>query len=263
MWQFFNDHPVVAILAMAFTAALATVLVILIARLGRNGIKAKLGNNEISFGKSNTPKETTETETMRDLLILSSSVNHWQKQVDKQISALTQEVVSTSIRFANLKIDNAINGIKNNYRFYLKEDKDHLTVEDNYQMIICGFVLDQIREDFKDIICAAIREDHFDTKTQNEIEAISETAITRAQLRFEEQIEVLNKDVIKKIEEENLSKVKKETAEVIEITAKKYRESREAATKLIEENEVQQRESLKLKFPNLSAESIDNIVKYY
>ena len=263
MWQFFSAHPIIAVLAMTFTAALATALVILIAKLGKNGVKAKVGNSELSFGKPGAPKESTEAEMMRDLLILSSSINHWQKQVDKQINALTQEVISTSIRFANLKIDNAINGIKNNYRFYLKEEKETLTTEDNYQMIICGFVLDQVREDFKDIICAAIREDHFDTKTQSELEAIGETAIIRAQLRFEEQIDVLNKDVIEKIKEENLTKVKKEATEIIEITAKKYRESREAIGKLIEENEFQQKESLKLKFPNLSAESIDNIVKYY
>lgn len=263
MWQFFSAHPIIAAVTIAVVSILAFTVVVLVAKLGKNGVRAKLGNNEFSLGKTGAPKESSETEMMRELLILSSSINHWQKQVDKQINALTQEVISTSIRFANLKIDNAINGIKNNYRFYLKENKEDLTTEDNYQMIICGFVLDQVREDFKDIICAAIREDHFDVKTQNELEAIGETAIIRAQLRFEEQIDVLNKEVVEKIKEENLAKVKKETAEIIEITAKKYKESREEIIKLIEESERQQKECLKLKFPSLSAESIDNIVKYY
>lgn len=264
MWQFLDNHPLYAAIAIAAFSFVAIGLIILIIKLIRNGsgIHAKIGGNELDFG-SKKGEKPSEADIMRDMLILCNSIAQWQKQVDKQIELKTREVIASSIRFANVKIDNSINMAKLDYGDLLKSKKKELTQEDNYQIIIVGFLMDQVREEFKDIICSAIREDHFEDKTQSEIDSIGENAVVRAKIIFESKIDILNRSIITQVSEKNLDKIKEEAAEIIKITASKYKVLKEDIKNIIEKEEKDFKEVLKLKFPNLSEEGIENIVNYY
>lgn len=265
MWQFLDNHPLYAAIVIAAISILIVTAAILIVKLVKNGgVHAKIGNNELDLGNSNNKsKKLSEPELMRDMLILCNSINQWQKQVDRQIELKIKEVVSSSIRFANTKIDNSINAAKLDYGDFLKANKKELTQEDNYQIIICGFLMDQVREEFKDIICGAIREDHFENKTAAEIDSIGENAKVRAQIIFESKADVLNRKIINQIKEKNIDKIKQEAKEIIGITADKYKLLKEEIKNIIETEEKDFKEVLKLKFPHLSQEGIDNIVNYY
>lgn len=264
MWQFLDNHPLYAAIIIAAISMLVIAAAVLIVKLVKSGgIHAKIGNNELDLGNSNKGKKLSEPELMRDMLILCNSINQWQKQVDRQIEIKTKEAVSSSIRFANTKIDNSINAAKLDYGDFLKTNKKELTQEDNYQIIICGFLMDQVREEFKDIICSAIREDHFENKTTAEIDSIGENAKVRAQIIFESKADVLNREIIEQVKSKNIDKIKEEAREIINITADKYKILKEEIKNIIEAEERDFKEVLKLKFPHLSQEGIDNIVNYY
>ena len=264
MWQFLDGHPAYAAIIISLVSLIVISLVVLIVKLIKSGggIHAKFGDKEIDVGKK-TKEKIPESEVMRDMLILCNSINQWQKQVDKQVEAKTREVISSSVRFANTKIDNEINTTKLYYGNILKKSKKELTQEDNYQIIIFGFLMDQLREEFKDIICSAIREDHFETKTKQEIDSIGENAMIRTQIIFENNANVLNGKIIEEIKQENIAKVKISCSEIINLTADKYKVLKSEIQEIISKEEKDFREVLKLKFPNISSEGIDNIVNYY
>lgn len=264
MWQFLDEHPVYAAIIILLVSLVAASLIILIMKLIKSGggIRAKFGDKEIEVGKKNKEK-VSESETMRDMLILCNSINQWQKQVDKQVESKTREIISSSVRFANTKIDNEINTTKLCYGNILKKNKKELTQEDNYQIIIFGFLMDQLREEFKDIICSAIREDHFEAKTKQEIDSIGENAMVRTQIIFENNTNVLNRKIIEEIKQENIAKIKINCSEIIGLTTEKYKVLKSEIQEIISKEEKDFKEVLKLKFPNVSSEGIDNIVNYY
>lgn len=267
MWVFLDNHPFFAAVIIAMAFILATSILLLVFKLIKNGLKvrkAKILGNEIEFGGNiEVTEKVSETEFMRDMLILCNSINQWQKQVDKQIEVKTKEVINSSIRFANTKIDNTVNIAKLEYGDLLKKERKELTQEDNYQIIIYGFLMDQVREELKDIICSVIREDHFEDKSSIELESIGENATIRAKIIFESRSDILNKEILEKIKENNLPKINTEANEIIRVTADKYRNLKTEVQEIIEKEEKDFKEVLKLKFPKVSEEGINNIVNYY
>lgn len=268
MWQFMASNPVLAaiiVVAAIFTAGVLAVIIY------KNGIKLKNGTFEVSVGnnvskkKKNRPN-SEEAELLRTTLILSNLINQWQNQLDKKIDSKKRECISTSIRYGNDAVDNNINLARLEYRNYLKEVKNinqeqQLTQEDAYQDTIYGFLIEQVRDKIKDTICTAIREDHFDKKTDAEISSIAENCTKKYQYIFDSNIEHLNKEVIEKVKETEIPKIKKIANDIIENAIDKYKSLEREITETISNEENTFKESLRVKFPGLSS-GIDDLVNY-
>lgn len=273
MWQFLSENPTYAWCLLGLIFFVFIVLLIISKDKKMPKIKkANLFGNEIEFGDKESKKDDdniegkdsfSEEDKMRDALILCSSITQWQKTIDKIIDYKTKEVINSSIRYANNVIDTNANRACLEYGAIIRETKKEITQEDNYQIIISGFLVDQVREELKNIVCTAIREDHFETKSPVEIESISEDATARAHLIFNSKKDVLNPEIMEKISEKYSAKIKTEVNNIISLTAEKYKNLKTEIQKTIEEETEQFKDTLRLKFPEFSSDSIDNIVSYY
>ena len=251
VWEFLNNNIYIVFIAIVLIFGLVFLLV-------KNNGKFKFKNNEISFGKGRT-----QEDIIRDTLLLNTIISNWQSNLNKKINKQFNETIGSTIRYAAATIDTNINKIKIDYGKFLREEKGEINQNDNYEIIIFGFLIDKIREDTKDIICAAIREDHFDTKTQKEIEAISQNCVDRAIDTLNSQGTGLNAKIVNKIINEHKSKLFTICDDIIQMSIKKYNELSTKNAEIIS-NEINNfKEDIKLKFPILHDEAIDSIAKFY
>jgi hypothetical protein len=268
MWNFFDNHPTIAIIVISVFIVMAISIVVLIVKATKsgNGVEAEVGKDGFKFNagkKEKINKEELERDILANAVFLSNSIISWKTGVSKEIDKLTQEVIIECIRHASTRIDNSVNEYQIKYGSLLKETKKELTQEDNYQIIIYGFLTEQIKEKTKDIICSAIRADNFENKTEIEIKTIGEDCYSSSKSILEKHIQHLRKDIIEEIEEECCLRVKKIADEVIELTAQKYKNLKKEIESIIEEKEEKFRAELKIKFPNLKGETVDLMVSYY
>lgn len=269
MWNFANSHPTIGIILLSLIAVAFVLLIVVLIKAIKNGgdVEASLGKDGVGLkvgGKKKKSKEEFETDIIRNATLLSSSIISWKNDVTKEIDKKTNDTISSAIRYAVTKIDNMVNVAKIEYGETLKRKKGgKLSNEDNYQTIICGFLMDQTKEYFKDVICGAIREDHFEEKTEAEIKSIGENCYFGIKLIFEDKLDIINKDVIKEIAEKYEPKIKKETNELIELTAEKYKNLKKEKEEVIKDREDRFKVEMKMKFPVFSEETINSLVSYY
>ena len=268
MWTFFDKHPLVAAIALGLALVIAVLIVIIMIRAiksgdgveaeaGRDGVKFRLNKKEIQS------KKDFEADIIRDAALLSSSIINWKSEVSKEIDKKTNETISNCIRYAVTRIENMVNVAKLEYGDMLKKKKDKLTTEDNYQVIIYGFLMDQVKETFKDQICSAIRADHFEEKSEAEIKAIGDNCYLLSKLIFEQRLDILQRDILLKVAEKYEPKIKKEADELVDLTEQKYKNLKKEIEETISEREEKFRVELKLKFPNFTDEITDQLVNYY
>ena len=268
MWEFFNGHPLVAAIALGLMLAICVLVVILLIKAIKSGsgVEAEAGKSGIRFrvgGKVGKSREAIEADIIRDAALLSSSIINWKTELSKEIDKKTNEAISSCIRYSVSKIDNMVNIAKLEYGDFLKKDKDELSNEDNYQIIIYGFLMDQVKEVLKDQICSAIRADHFEEKTDQEIKSIGENCYLLSKLIFEQRLDILRKDILHKISEKYETKIKGETDQLIGLTMQKYKKLKEDIEDIIQSGEEKFRAELKIKFPNFTNEITEQLVNYY
>lgn len=271
MWSMIIAHPisVVAIIGLAIIIVASIVGIIASAVNSGKEVEAGVGATglKLKFGAGNKKNEKTEEDItaniVRDAALLSSTIINWKESLSRQLEKMQADVVSSCIRYAVSRIDNLVNIAKLEYPSIIKRKKGELSVEDNYQNIICGFLMDQVKEYFKNQVCGAIREDHFEEKTDAEIKAVGDNCYLGAKLIFEDKAEVLQKDILLEIDGKYGPKIKKEADEIIEITEEKYKELKKSKKEIIEMSECRFKTELKIKFPMFTEETIDVLVSYY
>ena len=268
MWEFFNGHPLITTIAFVLIVVVFVLVAILLIKAIKSGsgVEAEAGKSGIKFrigGKSGKNRETIEADIIRDAALLSSSIINWKTELSKEIDKKTNETISSCIRYSVSKIDNMVNIAKLEYGELLKKDKGELNNEDNYQVIIYGFLMDQVKETFKDQICGAIRADHFEEKTEQEIKSIGENCYLLSKLIFEQKLDILRKDILCKISEKYEPKIKSETDQLISLTMQKYKNLKKDIKDTIQDGEEKFRAELKIKFPNFTNEITDQLVNYY
>lgn len=268
MWEFFNGHPLVAAIALGLMLAICVLVVILLIKAIKSGsgVEAEAGKSGIRFrvgGKTGKSREAIEADIIRDAALLSSSIINWKTELSKEIDKKTSETISSCIRYSVSKIDNMVNIAKLEYGDLLKKDKGELNNEDNYQVIIYGFLMDQVKEVLKDQICSAIRADHFEEKTEQEIKSIGENCYLLSKLIFDQRLDILRKDVLQKIAEKYEPKIKEETDQLIGLTMQKYKKLKKDVEDTIQSGEEKFRAELKIKFPNFTNEITEQLVNYY
>ena len=123
--------------------------------------------------------------------------------------------------------------------------------------------MDQVKEVLKDQICSAIRADHFEEKTDQEIKSIGENCCLLSKLIFEQRLDILRKDVLHKIFEKYETKIKGETDQLIGLTMQKYKKLKKDVEDTIQSGEEKFRAELKIKFPNFTNEITEQLVNYY
>lgn len=268
MWNFFDGHPVIAIIVIGVFVAISIPIIILLIKAARsgNGVEAEAGKEglKLKLGKKEVKnREEFEADIIRDAALLSSSIISWKNEVSKEIEKKTNEVINNCVRYATSRIENVIGIAKLDYGNILKSKKDELTQEDNYQITIYGFLIDSVKETLKDQICSAIRADHFEDKTEAEIKAIGENCYLLSKLVFEDKIQYLRKDIVDEIDEKYCNRIKKGADEIVEITAQKYKNLKKEIEETVSSNEEKFRAELKLKFPKFTDETTDQLVNYY
>lgn len=268
MWEFFNGHPLVAAIALGLMLTICVLVVILLIKAIKSGsgVEAEAGKSGIRFrvgGKVGKSREAIEADIIRDAALLSSSIINWKTELSKEIDKKTNEAISSCIRYSVSKIDNMVNIAKLEYGDLLKKDKGELNNEDNYQVIIYGFLMDQVKEVLKDQICGAIRADHFEEKTEQEIKSIGENCYLLSKLIFDQRLDILRKDVLQKIAEKYEPKIKEETDQLIGLTMQKYKKLKKDVEDTIQSGEEKFRAELKIKFPNFTNEITEQLVNYY
>ena len=270
MWNFIGAHPFTAVAIGALLIIIIAAIVGIIANavnsgkeveagIGATGFKLKFGAKE----KREKKEEDITANIVRDAALLSSTIINWKESLSRQLEKMQQDIISSCIRFAVSRIDNLVNIAKLEYPSIVKRKKGELSTEDNYQIIICGFLMDQVKEYFKNQVCGAIREDHFEEKTESEIKAVGENCYLGAKLIFEDKASVLQKDVLMEINEKYGSKIKKEADDIIEMTEEKYKGLKRDTRETIELSEARFKTELKMKFPMFTEETIDVLVSYY
>lgn len=268
MWEFFNGHPLVAAIALGLMLAICVLVVILLIKAIKSGsgVEAEAGKSGIKFrvgGKVGKSREAIEADIIRDAALLSSSIINWKTELSKEIDKKTSETISSCIRYSVSKIDNMVNVAKLDYGELLKKDKSELNNEDNYQIIIYGFLMDQVKEVLKDQMCSAIRADHFEEKSEQEIKSIGENCYLLSKLIFEQRLDILRKDILHKISEKYETKIKGEADQLINLTIQKYKNLKKDIEDMVQSGEEKFRAELKIKFPNFTNEITDQLVNYY
>lgn len=268
MWNFFDGHPIIAIIVIGVFVAIAIPVIILLIKAAKsgNGVEAEAGKEGLKFklGKKEVKsREEFEADIIRDAALLSSSIISWKNEVSKEIERKTNEVINNCVRYATSRIESAVGIAKLDYGNNLKKKKEELTQEDNYQITIYGFLVDLVKETLKDQICNAIRADHFEDKTEAEIKVIGENCYLLSKLVFEDKIQYLRKDIIDEIDEKYSNRIKKGADEIVELTAQKYRNLKKEIEETVITNEEKFRAELKIKFPKFTNEIIDQLVNYY
>lgn len=270
MWVFFDKHPIIAGIIFSLLLVIAVLLVIITIKAIKNGgeVDAEAGKDGVKFhvgGKEGKlkGKKAFESNIVKDAVFLSSSIINWKGDLSKEIDKKTNETIANCVRYSVSKIDNLINIAKLEYGEILKKEKEELTAEDNYQIIIYGFLMDQVKETIKDQICEAIRADHFEDKTDVEIRAIGENCYLLSKLIFEQRLNILQRDILVKIAEKYEPKIKKEADDLVELTAQKYKNLKKEIEETINDREEKFRAELKIKFPNFTDEITDQLVNYY
>ena len=259
MWEFFNGHPLVAAIALGLMLAICVLVVILLIKAIKSGsgVEAEAGKSGIRFrvgGKEGKSREAREADIIRDAALLSSTIINWKTELSEEIDKKTNEAISSCIRYSVSKIDNMVNIAKLEYGDFLKKDKDELSNEDNYQIIIYGFLMDQVKEVLKDQICSAIRADHFEEKTDQEIKSIGENCYLLSKLIFEQRLDILRKDILHKISEKYETKIKGETDQLIGLTMQKYKKLKKDVEDTIQSGEEKFRAEVKIIVPNFKNE---------
>lgn len=268
MWEFFNGHPLIAAIALGLMLVICMLIVILLIKGIRtgSGVEAEAGKSGIKFkvgGKLGKNKEELEAELISNAAFLSSSIINWKTGLSKEIEKKQNDTVSYCVRYAVSRIENLVNVAKLEYGEILKKEKEELNSEDNYQIIIFGFIMDQVKEIFKDQICGAIRADHFEEKTEQEIKSIGENCFLGAKLIFEQKTDILKGEILRKIAEKYESKVKKESDELIDLTMQKYKSLKKDIEETVKGREEKFRAELKVKFPTFTEDITDSLVNYY
>ena len=268
MWEFFNGHPLVAAIALGLMLAICVLVVILLIKAIKSGsgVEAEAGKSGIRFrvgGKVGKSREAIEADIIRDAARVCDAIINWKTELSKEIDKKTNEAISSCIRYSVSKIDNMVNIAKLEYGDFLKKDKDELSNEDNYQIIIYGFLMDQVKEVLKEQIWSAIRADHFEEKTDQEIKSIGENCCLLSKLIFEQRLDILRKDVLHKIFEKYETKIKEEADQLIGLTMQKYKKLKKDVEDTIQSGEEKFRAELKIKFPNFTNEITEQLVNYY
>ena len=269
MWVFFDKHPIIAGIALGLMLVIAVLAVVLIIKAIKSGgdVEAEAGKDGLRFhvgGKDGkNKKKNFESDIIRDAALLSSSIINWKGDLSKEIDKKTTETIANCVRYTVSRIDNMVNVAKLEYGEILKKKKEKLTTEDNYQIIIYGFLMDQVKETIKDQICEAVRADHFEDKSDIEIKAIGENCYLLSKLIFEQRLDILQRDVLLKISEKYEPKIKKEADELVEFTAQKYKNLKKEIEETIKDREEKFRTELKIKFPTFTDEITDQLVSYY
>ena len=268
MWEFFNGHPLIATIALGLMLVICVLIVILLVKAVKygSGLEAEAGKTGIRFkvgGKPGKNKEVVEADIIRDAALLSSSIISWKTELSKEIDKKTNETISCCIRYSVSKIDNLVNVAKLEYGSLLKKEKSELDNEDNYQIIIYGFLIDQVKEVLKDQICSAIRADHFEEKTEQEIKSIGENCYLQSKIIFEQKVDILRKGILQQIAKKYESKIKDESDQLIDLTKQKYKNLKKDIEEMIQGGEEKFRTELKIKFPNFTNEITDQLVNYY
>lgn len=268
MWEFFNGHPLITTIAFVLIVVVFVLVAILLIKAIKSGsgVEAEAGKSGIKFrigGKSGKNRETIEADIIRDAALLSSSIINWKTELSKEIDKKTNETISCCIRYSVSKIDNLVNVAKLEYGSLLKKEKSELDNEDNYQIIIYGFLIDQVKEVLKDQICSAIRADHFEEKTEQEIKSIGENCYLQSKIIFEQKVDILRKGILQQIAKKYESKIKDESDQLIDLTKQKYKNLKKDIEEMIQGGEEKFRAELKIKFPSFTNEITDQLVNYY
>lgn len=261
MWDFFNNNPAAFWVALGCTVLIiGAVLVAVIA--GKIRYRGKHG--EISGGKESGDSQPAQPLIFTDAqaLIFSTVINQWQKNLDREIQEMTDRVVKDCIRTASSSVDITAATAKLEYGRFLRQEHKELTAEDNYQVIIYGFVIDQIKIAVKDVVCNAIREDRLEEKTEAEIASIGKSCKQNSINILNEKSAMLRGDLLDQIVESYGNKIQKMADEMMEITKSRYRKLKEDIKAFITEQEAAFREELRLKFPFLSDDMISDIISY-
>lgn len=258
MWTFFDNNPV------AFWATLGCLMAIAAAvftGVVKGLIRVKSKGGEISGGREQSSRSGEPLIfTNAQAFIFSAALSQWQKNLDREITEKTERVVKDCVRIAVSTTDTTAAAAKLEYGRLLRQEHPQLTAEDNYQIIIYGFVIDQIKIAIKDVVCNAIREDRLEEKTEAELLSIGKTCKQNSINILSEKSAMLRGDLLDKIVDTYGSRIQKMADEMIEITKSRYRKLKDEIAALITEREAALREELRVKFPFLGDGDIEDIV---
>lgn len=196
------------------------------------------------------PRKKSSVFTVADILALSSYITSYRQKKDEFKRIETQSLISACIRFTNTRLNSLRLESKEKYKKILRQKGQEILPVDNFKMIIFGFYLEQIEELCKDILCRAIREDHFEKKTDEEINALSEKCVLETRNIFNSLDDIdVDMGIVREFSEEMLSKLKKAANQSIENAIDKYKDLASRIKNFNESEEKAARNEMELRFP--------------
>lgn len=253
VWGFFNNNPIAA--SVAFFSILIAICFIafILARAIKHGkidgeISASKDGFKLKTGKN---KEFDGANYIAGMLSFSNHLTSWREEVRTKIAEMQANTISDCVQKAVRDIDNLASKASFEYSKILLSKKQSLTVEDNYQVIIYGFVINQVKESFKDTICEIIRKDKIEEKTKSEREAIADSCFMELKNLFKIRTE-LSKEVLLEIEKEYRNDIISIILDNLDLSETKYRICRQKKEELISASEIKFNEKIKNLFPGFN-----------
>lgn len=260
-WVLIGSNPVVAAVfaVSVLIVVIAFVLMIkkIIDKISHKGGKIKkITKDGIEFAydnENNVRKEENDTKKKADYVGAMLSYNNhciaWRDEIREKMAEIQSRTISDCISKAVMDIDNLANEIRYKYSSILSSSKKEKTIEDNYQIIIYQFVVNQAQEKIKDDLCRKIREDRLNEKTDSEIKAIAETCYLNLREVFKVR-EELSKEILLNIDLEYKPKIINIVLDNLDLSEKKYQKCKLDKEALVKKSEENFNLKLKTLFPS-------------
>jgi len=256
-----GSNPVVAVVfaiaVLIIVIAFVFMIKKIVDRISHKGGKIKkISRDGIEFDyddENNTKREEGDDKKKADYIGTMLSYNNnciiWRDEVREKMAEIQSRTVSDCISKAVMDIDNLANEIRYKYSNILSNSKKEKTMEDNYQIIIYQFAVNQAQEKIKDDLCRKIREDRLNEKTDSEIKAIAETCYLNLREVFKAR-EELSKEILLNIDLEYKPKIINVVLDNLDLSEKKYQKCKLDKEALVKKSEENFNLKLKTLFPN-------------
>lgn len=228
----------------------------------KTGNKIKIGgiSKRKKYDDDKTDSERKEEE-LKSYMLINILVNSWKKKLSMKLDKLKNGIVGDCIRHANGLINKYMTELKQKYIELVNKENRLNTSEDGYKTIIFNLLIDKASEDLKTFLCSLIREDHFETKTKEEIKQICENC----NVILDDILNAIdfNRDILLILKKDCANNISDMADDIINVSSKKYEILKEEKKEIILDSQDEVREELKIKFDFLLSDcDLDLLTEY-
>lgn len=219
-------------------------------------------NNKKNSTENNKMSPEDKKEELKNFLLINNLVNTWKSKLYTKIEKTRNGLVGDCIRHADGLINKNMNDIKRDYLGLANKYNRLSSVESSYQTMVFNLLLDRATEDVKTFLYEIIRQDHFNSKTEKELDQISESCITKIDGTLDENMN-FNIDLKEELKKMCSKSIKDMASDIIYVSAKKYEILKEYKLQFIEESQEEMRTELKSKFGFLLSDcDLETLIEY-